>query len=66
MTKKLWLVERVFGKSKDHIKISCEGVIKQVENPIHKEIEPGQYVVLEGDIVMEALSERAAEKLIHT
>ncbi len=55
--KRFWLVERVYGKQHENLEITSNGETKYVENILHKDIHPGQFVVLEGDIVMEVVSE---------
>lgn len=57
MLKQLWLVERVYGKNKEHVEISSEGVVKHVSNSLIKEIHPGNFVVLEGEIIIQVFPE---------
>ena len=64
MPHKLWLVDRVFGKNKEHVEVVSGEEKKIVENILHRDIHPGNYLVLEDALIMDVLTEADAKKRI--
>lgn len=57
------LVVRVHGKDKSEIDVQFKDKIMTARNLI-KDIKIGDYVILNGDLVIQKLSERQAEKMM--
>lgn len=57
------LVVRVHGKDKSHVDVQFKDKTITANNII-KDLKVGDYVILEGDLVIQKLSEKQAEKLL--
>jgi len=60
--KRYWFVERVYGKDREDVELISQGEIKHVKNILHREIHPGQFVILEGDLIMGVFTEAQVKK----
>lgn len=60
--KRLWYVERVYGKLYEDVEVSSVGETRHVKNILHREIHPGNFLILEGDLIMDVLKEGQIKK----
>ncbi len=60
--KRYWYVERVYGKHHEDVEVTSNGETKHVKNILEREIHPGNFLILEGDLIMDVLHEAQVKK----